>query len=552
MRKGTPKIGWDAFRRAQTAAYAVAPLLMFASTYALARTGGTRGQHPQPKERSQPPPKTLFPRPFEGSYPPTLVSAIIALVPFIVVTTAYTFFNRQVQGDLQVGQRAVEIVAGISTAGYAFGALAGGDLVQRFSQRPLFFACEALFALGCLASATGQGIVAYGAGRIVAGLATGLLLVVALPPVIQKFPPEKLPITVIFIDIGFFGAVCIGPLLGGWVAAGHHWRWFYGGLGALATLNLVLALFTLPASPPTNPGVRFDPWALVLGFAAVVLPFWAAGELATHGFAAFRFAVPLSLGLAAFILLILVEYHQEEPLSPVKPMWTTASLVGTLTAMIAGGVFVAFLELAERLQMEVVHRSPVETGVLFWPLAAAVCVTSVMLGLLLKTRFLPLLVLGGMLCLIGGGALILTLGPEGQPARTLAAAGMLGLGAGATVSPGLYLAGFPLPSKIIGRVFALVELVRSLADYIIAPVIAKIAREGSHKPPLDWPGVHEAAGVTLWITVGFTVVGALLWVAGGVGLPVPDIQGWLTQNKPAIRSPVLLARLRGPRAAAGQ
>jgi hypothetical protein len=141
--------------------------------------------------------------------------------------------------------------------------------------------------------------------------------------------------------------------------------------------------------------VRFDPWAVVLGFAAVVLPFWAAGELATHGFAAFRFAVPLSLGLAAFILLILVEYHQEEPLSPVKPMWTTASLVGTLTAMIAGGVFVAFLELGERLQMEVVHRSPVETGILFWPLAAAVCITSVMLGLLLRTRFLPLLVLGG-------------------------------------------------------------------------------------------------------------------------------------------------------------
>ncbi len=175
-----------------------------------------------------------------------------------------------------------------------------------------------------------------------------------------------------------------------------------------------------------------------------------------------------------------------------------------------------------------------------------------MLGVLLNTRFLPLLVLGGMLSLMGGGALIMTLGAQGQPARTLAAAGLLGLGAGATVSPGLYLAGFPLPSRIIGRVFALVELVRSLADYIIAPVIAKIAREASRKPPLDWPGVHEAAGITLWITVGFTVLGALLWITGGVGLPVPDIQGWITENKQAIQSPVLLARLRGPRAEAGQ
>src|SRR5690348_15934478 len=96
-------------RHLRTATFAVTPLLMFASTYALARTEPTRGQGRPPREQPQPPPKTLFPRPFEGSYPPTLVSAIIALVPFIIVTTAYTLFSRQVEGDLQAGPRAVEI-----------------------------------------------------------------------------------------------------------------------------------------------------------------------------------------------------------------------------------------------------------------------------------------------------------------------------------------------------------------------------------------------------------------------------------------------------------
>lgn len=63
---------------------------------------------------------------------------------------------------------------------------------------------------------------------------------------------------------------------------------------------------------------------------------------------------------------------------------------------------------------------------------------------------------------------------------------------------------------MVGRVFALVELVRSLADYIIAPIIMKIARVRSHQPPLDWPGVHQAAIVTLWLIVGFTVLGVAL------------------------------------------
>jgi MFS family permease len=483
-------------------------------------------------------------RPLEGSYPVSLAVAIVALVPFIVVSTAYLMFSRQVQGELHVTQRGAEILAGLAIAGYAFGALTGGDLIQRFRQRNLFLICQALFVIGCVVSAVAGGIVAYGSGRILSGIATGLLLVVALPPVIQRFPPEKLPVTAVWINLGFFGAVCIGPLLGGAVAAIDAWRWFFVALGVIGAANLLVALFTLPVQDPPNPELRFDPWAGVLGFPAVVLPFWASGELATHGFASPRFWAPLIVGLVCFVALLLVEYHQEEPLSPVKPMWTTSSVVGTLAAMIGGGVFVAFLELGERLHMEVAHHTPLATGILLWPLVPGVCITAMLLGALIRTRFLPFLVLGGMACLAGGGALVMSLGAGGNSLRTLEAAGLLGLGAGATVSPGLYLAGFPLPSQIIGRVFALVELVRSLADYIIAPVIGRIARQGSTMPPLDWHGVREAAGITVWITIGFTAIGVLLWWGGGIGLPVPDIRGWIQQNRPAIHSPALLARLR--------
>ena len=56
---------------------------------------------------------------------------------------------------------------------------------------------------------------AYGVGRVLQGLMTGLLLVIALPPVIQRFPPPRMPTTAAAINIGFFGAVTVGPLLGG-------------------------------------------------------------------------------------------------------------------------------------------------------------------------------------------------------------------------------------------------------------------------------------------------------------------------------------------------
>lgn len=483
-------------------------------------------------------------RPLEGRYGITVAVAIVALAPFIVVSTADVMFVRQVQAALHMDQLGSQLISGFAIAGYAFGALVGGDLIQRFHQRYLFLICEALFVVGCALAAAGPDVVVFGAGRVLMGFATGLLLVIALPPVILRFPPEKLSSTMSWVDLGFFGAVCAGPLVGGAVAAMHAWRWFFAGLGAVGLLNFIAAVATEPLYDPPNPGLRFDYWAWILGFGAVVLPFWATGELASHGFDSLLFTVLLAAGMVCFVALLLVEYHQQEPLSPVKPMWSTIAVIGTLVAMIAGSLFVTFLELTERLHLQALHHSPFDTGVLLAPMIGGVCITAVLVGVLLKTRYLPILILGGMVCLIGGGLLILGSGPEGAALPTLAAAGLLGLGAGSTVSAGLILTAFTIASRMVGRVFALVELVRSLADFVITPIIMKIARVRSLQPPLDWPGIQRATTITLWLAAGFTAFAILLWMAGAAGLPQPNVQAWIKQSKPAMPSPKLLARFR--------
>jgi hypothetical protein len=341
--------------------------------------------------------------------------------------------------------------------------------------------------------------------------------------------------------------VTLGPLLGGITAYGHAWRGFYGALGAVGCVTWLLALLTLPQAEPPNRDLPFDLAAIALGMPATVLPFWAVGELSGPGFTSPLFIVPLTVGLTCFVALLLVEYHRKEPLAPVKQMWHTLPIVGTLAAMIGGAAFFTLLMLAQQYLLRVEHSSMLQAGLAFWPQVIGVIITASLLGLLLRTRMLPLLVLGGMLLLIGAGALLLTLPPtSGAHTRVLAAAGLLGLGAGATVSPGLYLAAFSLPSRIVGRTFALVELVRSVADFILAPVMLGVARvaSGAMQPGAD--GLRFSLWLTLGVTIALTLGGAALYLIGGAGLPRPDLVAWIEHNRPAIGSPPLAQMLREP------
>jgi hypothetical protein len=135
--------------------------------------------------------------------------------------------------------------------------------------------------------------------------------------------------------------------------------------------------------------------------------------------------------------------------------------------------------------------------------------------------------------IVAGGGLLPRLRPgSGTQTAILAAAGLLRFGAGATVSPGLYLAGFSLPPKAVGRIFAPVELVRPVANFILAPVMLQVARVASDASDPTIDGIREV----LWIALAST--------AGGVDLPRPDIVAWTRKNRPAIGSPTLAETLR--------
>jgi hypothetical protein len=184
--------------------------------------------------------------------------------------------------------------------------------------------------------------------------------------------------------------------------------------------------------------------------------------------------------------------------------------------------------------------SPVHIGLLYLPELGGAVVTAVALGVVIRRRAMHYLPLVGMVFLAAGIVVFLVKVPS-SPALTLLGSGLTGIGLGATVAPALFVAGFSLPAANLQRVFAIVELLRAVAAFMVAPIFVHLAATAGGN-------VDAGTRIALWIGLGLAVGGAAVGVAiyalSGARPQPPDLERFLAGEAPAWDSPPLLARAR--------
>jgi MFS family permease len=192
--------------------------------------------------------------------------------------------------------------------------------------------------------------------------------------------------------------------------------------------------------------------------------------------------------------------------------------------------------------MMVLKQPPVLVGGLLAPMLIGITVGAVMFRWLLPTRWLPLLVLGGLGVLAVAAAALLALDPATAMVLVPVVAVLLGFGAGAAVAPGLFMAGLSVPSSSVGPTFALVELLRSEAAFILAPLLSYVAMTSAGSLS---GGILLGIGVTFGLIAIVSPVLIGLLLLGGVGPHAPDLEAWVRGDDIAYDSPRIAAAIRG-------
>lgn len=217
-----------------------------------------------------------FKGPLADSYWSAVALVLMALTPFLVLSSPVFPLQEVLVKGTGLRENGLELTNGMANAGYCFGTVLA---VQRLPARRVLLVFATLFVA---AWAPTPGL--FAAGHITQGLATSLMLIAAVPPLIIGWPVGRLRPTAVTMNLAIFGAVALGPVVGN-VCAGHEsWRplfWIVAGLGAGA---LLFVLLTWEDAPPQDEGAPIDVLSIALAASGCFAVFFGVSHLTGRHF----------------------------------------------------------------------------------------------------------------------------------------------------------------------------------------------------------------------------------------------------------------------------
>ena len=401
----------------------------------------------------------------------------------------------------------------------AFGGflLLGGRMADLLGRRRMFMVGLVVFSLASLAGGLAQSEGWLIATRAVQGLGAAIVSPAALSIITTTFAEGAERNRA----LGIWGAVAgaggaAGVLLGGILTSGLNWRWVLFVNVPIGLAAAALAPRTLVESRADDDTNTFDLPGAVTVTAGLSLLVYAIVNAVNVGWGSSETLLLIAGALVLLIAFLLIESRQRKPLMPFSIFRLRtlrgADIVGLLLGM---SLFSMFFFISLYLQ-DVLHYSPIKTGISYLPLAVGIIISAGLASqLVTRIGFRPTLIAG--LLLVAGGLLWFSQAPGSGGSFTADVLGpslLAALGFGfAFVSVTIAAVTGTRPHEA-GLASGLINTSQQIGGALGLAILATIAN--SRTQSLFHAGVHSAS---VALTKGFDqafLVGAGFAVAGAI------------------------------------
>ena len=281
--------------------------------------------------------------------------------------------------------------------------LLGGRLADLLGRRRMFMLGLVMFSVASFAGGVAQSEGWLIAARAVQGLGAAIVSPAALSIITTTFAEGAERNRA----LGIWGAVAgaggaAGVLLGGILTSGLSWRWVLFVNVPIGLLAATLAPRTLLESRSEDQRRSFDLPGAVTVTAGLALLVYAVVDAVNSGWGSSTTLLRLGVAAVLLVAFLVIEVRERHPLMPFSIFRLRtlrgANIVGLLIGM---SLFSMFFFISLYLQ-QVLHYSPVKTGLAYLPLAVGIILSAGAASqLVTRVGFKPPLI-AGMLLVAGG------------------------------------------------------------------------------------------------------------------------------------------------------
>jgi EmrB/QacA subfamily drug resistance transporter len=301
----------------------------------------------------------------------TCLATAMLMLDIAVVNVAIPNIGR----DLHSGLTGLQWVVDAYTVVLAACVLTAGSLADRLGRRRMLRIGLVVFTLASVVCATATDITTLDVARGVQGLGAAAMFATSLAILGEAFPQPKARNAAFAAYGATIGAAfAVGPLLGGLLTAWVGWRSIFFVNVPLALLCLLGSIRLLESSDPNPRRIDWLGQALLIGGLFLLVLGLLRGNVVGWSSS----AIIAELGTAAVLLVafVVVEYLRRDPMLPLG-MFRTPSFAGAQVAAftMSASFFAIFIYLILYLQ-EILHLSPIRTGLALMPCTIVVFVVS--------------------------------------------------------------------------------------------------------------------------------------------------------------------------------
>ncbi|MFN8108755.1 MAG: MFS transporter [Thermoleophilia bacterium] len=307
-----------------------------------------------------------------------LVLAIVCLAQFMVVLDA-TIVNvalPTMQRDLHFSSGSLQWVINAYTLLFGGFLLLGGRAADLFGRRRLFLTGVVLFTAASVLDGFAQSSGQLIAARALQGLGGALVSPAALSIVTTTFPDGRLRARAMGVWAAIaVGGGAIGLLLGGILTEYASWRWVFFVNVPVGLITFLLASRRVPESHAQEHR-GFDLAGAVSVTGGLVALVYGIVKAQSFGWGSPKTLGLLGAAVALLAAFVVIERRSAAPLVQLG-IFRMRSLTAANATMlvVAGGMFAIFF-FATLYVQQILHLSPVQSGLGFLPLTAMIILAS--------------------------------------------------------------------------------------------------------------------------------------------------------------------------------